>query len=158
MWTTSSSRAELLFVLLIAGCATTPEVAPEAPRAELRAASRATAAPRADVANFDGPIEIASATVRVAAEMPELMQRTGASRDMRILDVRTERPLDLLRDAAAVIVLDGQPLKETIPIDDQHLIAVVPSSAVRGESSIAVTYLGAESYSMSRKRVTVRMP
>jgi hypothetical protein len=143
MWTTSSSRAELLLVLFLTACAASEAVPPEAPRAGVRAAA---VAPKTSAPDSDGPVEVASATLRA-----------GSNAETRVLDVRTEQRLDLDRSAAAVIVLNGQTLKDTIPVDDHHLMATVPVSALRGENTVAVTYLGSEAYSMSRKPATVRM-
>ena len=166
MSTTSNSRGDrpalalALLLLVLAGCASAGSntVAPEGPRQ----GPRVKPDPRVDApVTRDQHVEIESATVRRAGEDPALMERMNL-RDsgLMLIDVRTEQPLgNLGRSASPVIVLDGVPLTDTFPIDPRRLVAPVEGRSLRsGEHILAVTWLGAESTTTSRKRYVLRVP
>lgn len=165
MSTTSNSRGDrpalaLALLLLLAACASTSSnaVAPEGPRQgpQVQPDRRVDApVPR------DQHVEIASASIRRAGEEPALMERMNL-RDsgVMLIDVRTEQSLgNIGRSASPVIVLDGEPLLDTFPIDQRRLVAPVEGRSLRsGEHILAVTWLGAESTTTSRKRYVLRVP
>lgn len=165
MSTTSNSRGDrpalaLALLLLLAGCASTSSnaVAPEGPRQ----GPRVQPDRRVDGAvTRDQRVEIESASLRRAGDDPAMMERMNL-RDsgMMLIDVRTEKPLgNLGRSASPVIVLDGEPLLDTFPIDQRRLVAPVGGRSLRsGEHTVAVTWLGAESTTTSRKRYVLRVP
>src|SRR5688572_20854710 len=115
MSTTSNSRADLrsaaAAVLLLAACAMTqPAADPEPPR---------VVAPL-DRPDFDTPIEVDSATVRSASEMPEVLARLRRSDEdasrLAVIDVTTSVDVMEQRSAYPVIVLNGQPLIDTLTL------------------------------------------
>ena len=168
MSTTSNSRADLrsaaAALLLLAACATTrPAVEPDAPRPALAAA--ATKPPRVSTTpngpDSDAPIEVVSATVRPAREVPEVLARLRRSDDdtarLAVIDVTTSVDVMDHRTAYPVVVLNGRPLTDTLTLGPRRLAALVETSALRGESSVAVTMLGNPTR-MSRRAVGVRAP
>lgn len=164
MSTTSSSRADrlplALALLLAAACTTTADIAPEGPRQgpRIQPEKRVTDQSR------DERIEVESVQIHRASEQPELMRRIGNvaidRAEMMLLDVRTAQPLgDVSRSASPVIVLDGQPLGDTYPIDQRRLVAPVAARALRqGEHSIVITWVGAEETTTSRRPYVFRTP
>lgn len=160
MWTTSSSRAErasiALAALLAGACARGGQgPPPEAPRDEVRAAA---IPPPARPGARDRVLEIARARIVRASDAPELRERLRVEGALMVIDVQMREPLDLLRDAAASIVLNGRLLRDTVPIDAQRLAAAVPAAEVRGENRISVTYAGAEKTTTPAPPVVVRSP
>lgn len=168
MSTTSNSRADLrsavAAVLFLAACATTQPVAdPEAPRPAL--AAPATKPPRVittpDRPDADSPIEVDSAIVRRAAEVPEVLARLRRSDEdasrLAVIDVTTSVNVMEQRSAYPVIVLNGRPLTDTLTLGPRRLAALVERDALRRESSVAVTMIGDPSRT-SRRSVTLRTP
>lgn len=169
MSTTSNSRADLrsaaaAVLLLLAACATTrPAADPEAPRPALAAA--ATKPPRAvatpDRPDSEAPIEVERATVRPAAEVPEVLARLrrGGEETSRlaVIDVTTSVDVMEQRSAYPVIVLNGRQLTDTLTLGPRRLAALVETAALRGESSVTVTMIGDPSRT-SRRAVTLRAP
>lgn len=153
-------RALALVLLLCSACATAP-VAPDAPR--MRKVSAPERTPPA-VSPRDERVEIESAVVRRASEHPELLQGLtldpSRAADLLLIDVRTEQPLgDIQRSASPVIVLDGEPLLDTKPVDIRRLVAAVSAERLRAsEHTLAITWLGAEATTTSRKSYILRMP
>jgi len=168
MSTTSNSRADLrsaaAAVLLLAACATTrPAADPEAPRPALAApaAKPARAAATPSRSDADAPIEVDSAIVRPALQVPEVLERLRRSREdasrLSVIDVTTSVDVMEPRSAYPVIVLNGRPLTDTLMLGPRRLAALVATDALRGESSVAVTMLGDPSRT-SRRAVTLRAP
>ena len=163
MSTTSNSRADFrsaaAAMLLLAACATTqPAVDPEAPQPALAApAARIATAPK-----IKAPIEVESATIRSAAQAPEVLARMRRkaedTRGFLVIDVRITNDLeDEERSAYPAIVLNGRQLTQTLVLGPRHLAALVESDALRGESSVAVTMIGDPSRT-SRRAVALRAP
>lgn len=168
MSTTSNSRADLrsaaAAVLLLAACATTqPAADPEAPRPAL--AAPATKPPRVVATpnrpDFDAPIEVDSATVRPAVQVPEVLARLRRSGEdtsrLAVIDVTTSVDVMEARTAYPVIVLNGRQLVDTLTLGPRRLAALVETDALRGESSVAVTMIGDPSRT-SRRAVALRAP
>lgn len=166
MSTTSNSRADLrsaaAAVLLFAACATTqPAVDPEAPQPAL--AAPAARSPRVTTPKApEVPMEVESATVRPAVQVPEVLARMRRSAEdatrVLVIDVRLMNDLDdEERTAYPAIVLNGRQLTQTLVLGPRHLAALVESDALRGESSVAVTMIGDPSRT-SRRTVTLRAP
>jgi hypothetical protein len=164
MSTTSSSRADrvslALVLLLAAACATTQAVAPEGPRQGRHVKPDRPPA----TGTRDERVEVESVTIHRASEQPELMRRLGNlpidAPETVLIDVRTAQPLgDTSRSASPVIVLDGQTLNDTYPIDQRRLVAAIPARSLRaGEHSIVITWLGAEATTTSRRAFVFRVP
>lgn len=167
MSTTSNSRADLRFaaLLILAACATSqPVMDPEGP-SPAAVGSPATKPPRVtpspDAPDPDAPIELVSAQIHRAADVPELLARlrrdvADVSR-LAVIDVRTgDLGMDL-RDAYPAIVLNGRTLTDTRAVEARRLAAVVEVDALRGENVIAVTMIGDRGRT-SRRTVTVRAP
>jgi hypothetical protein len=165
MSTMSNSRADLrsaaAALLLLAACATTQPADPDAPRPALAASatkpSRVVTRPR-----DRAPIEIETATVRRAADVPELLARLRRGAEgaagFVVIDVVIANALDdEPRTAYPAIVLNGRDLPETVVLGPRRLAALVEADAVRRESTVAVTMLGDRSRT-SRRVVTLRAP
>ncbi|HUR82113.1 MAG TPA: hypothetical protein VM733_15210 [Thermoanaerobaculia bacterium] len=163
----SNSHADLrsaaAALLLLAACATTRPVAdPDAPRPAL--AVTAAKQPRvvSPAPNREAPIEIETATVRAAVEVPEVLARLRRNREdarrLVVIDVQTANDLDdTPRTAYPVIVLNGRDLTDTVVLGPRRLAALVEADAVRRESTVTVTMIGDRSKT-SRRAVPLRTP
>jgi hypothetical protein len=166
MSTTSNfpgDRATLGLALLLSWtCASSStSVAPDAPREGPRQAvipARVGGTPR------DQHIEVVSATIRRAAEDPELLRQLmpqgNVDPNAMIIDVRTDRPFgDPYRDALIVIVLNGRALTQTIALGQQRLAALIsPQELAPRRNTVIVTRLGDRSATTSRKTFVVEVP
>ena len=166
MWTTSNSHAEriasAMALFLVAACAATQQsIAPDAPREGPRMVSR----PPIGGEPRDLHIEVTSATIRRAADDPELLrQLVPGDVDVAgafIIDARIDRPFgDPHRDALIAIVLNGRPLTQTVAITEQRLAALITARdlAPRRSNTVAVTVLGDRTRTTSRKTIEVPSP
>jgi hypothetical protein len=166
MSTTSNSRADLRLaaaaMLLLAACATTPPAAdPEAPRPALAATAQQPRPVATAPSDSDAPIEVDSATVRPAAQVPEVLARMRRSTDdasrLVVIDVTTSVDVVDQRSAYPVIVLDGRPLVDTLTLGPRRLAALVETNTLGRESSVAVTMIG-DPTRASRRAVALRVP
>ncbi len=166
MSTTSNflgDRAALALALLFSWtCASSSiPVAPDAPREGPR---QAAVPPRVSGTPRDQHIEVVSATIRRAADDPELLRQLAPQGNVDpnalIVDVRTDRPFgDPHRDALMVIVLNGRPLTQTIPLGQQRLAALIsPQDLAPRRNVVIVTRLGDRSATTSRKEFVVEVP
>ena len=167
MSTTSNSRADLrsaaAALLVLAACATTqPAADPESPRPALAATAAQPPRVVTPAPDREAPIEIETATVRRAAEVPEVLARLRRNPEdaagFVVIDVRTANDLDdTPRTAYPAIVLNGRDLTDTLVLGPRRLAALVEADALRRESTVVVTMLGDRSKT-SRRAVTVRAP
>jgi hypothetical protein len=161
MWTTLNSRAErcALALVLASGAvclvvsgagaqapvsAPPAQVAPDAPRPAPRAEKvRGKALPATQLRI----VELKSVSVRRLDERytklagPEFLRTAEAP---LAIEVQTRRPLgDVQRDAAPVILLNGEKLLNTWPVASDRLIAFLPDrKKVKDVNSVAVVWLG----------------
>jgi len=164
MWTTLSSRVERFTIAVIVAtipCAGAKGVSPEAPRDAPESAVLRPLAQQLPL--LPARLEIESAVVHRAAQVPELVDLAGRPstpiEGFVVIEVRTEQPLgDVARSALPVIILNGTPLVEARAVDQQRLVALVPAAKVRERNTVAATCLGAEQTRSSSKPIVVRGP
>ena len=142
MWTILNSRAEVLLLLLAAGCASTPApqdavVAPDAPQPAIQGPERrpTSAEPKAS------SIELAS--VRVRRLDDQLMKLAGpqfarTARDPVAVEAMTTTPLPRpLGASSPALIINGQLYPDTWYVGPNRLIAFIADRATLRDSNTA---------------------
>lgn len=106
-----------------------------------------------------GAVELKTVRVRHVDESDA--HRAGvafmkSAREPYAIEVQTEKPLgNVWRDAAPVIVLNGERLLDTLPVGEDRLIAYVPDlKGFRDTNHVAVEWLGEQQSTKTRRPLT----